>query len=61
MQSSKAYLKIKSEISYLNIVYKEALFSICFTGKKKYFEIEHEEIVYFKLKNLFIKEIDTVK
>ena len=34
-----AYLKIKSGTSYLKMAYEEVLFPICFTGKKKYFEI----------------------
>ncbi|CAI2197401.1 11482_t:CDS:2, partial [Funneliformis geosporum] len=56
-----AYLRIKSGTSYLKIAYEEVLFPICFTGKKKYFGIEHEDIVNFKLKNLFMKGIYTVK
>ncbi|CAI2189756.1 13135_t:CDS:2 [Funneliformis geosporum] len=30
-----AYLRIKSGTSYLKIAYKEVLFPVCFTGKKK--------------------------
>src|SRR6266542_5278210 len=56
-----AYLRIKNSTSYLKMVYEEVLFSICFTGKKKYFRIGHEEIVNFKPKKLFMKGIDTVK
>ncbi|CAI2185394.1 2402_t:CDS:2 [Funneliformis geosporum] len=43
------------------MAYEEILFPICFTGKKKYFGVEHEDVVNFKLKNLFMKGIDTVK
>jgi len=56
-----AYLRIKSGTSYLKMTYKKVLFSICFTDKKKYFRIGHEEVVNFKLKKLFMKGIDTVK
>ncbi|CAI2192452.1 12291_t:CDS:2, partial [Funneliformis geosporum] len=52
---------IKSGTSYLKIAYEEVLFSICFTGKKKYFRVGHEDIVNFKLKKLFMKGIETVK
>src|SRR6266498_1009923 len=56
-----AYLRIKNGTSYLKMAYKEVLFSVCFTGKKKYFRIGHEEVVNFKPKSLFTKGIDTVK
>src|SRR3954452_8161279 len=56
-----AYLRIKSGTSYLKMAYEEVLFSVCFTGKKKYFGVGHEEVVNFKPKNLFMKGIDTVK
>ncbi|GBC02496.1 hypothetical protein RclHR1_04650013 [Rhizophagus clarus] len=56
-----AYLRIKSGTSYLKMAYEEVLFPVCFTGKKKYFGIEHEDVVNFKPKNLFKKEIETVK
>ncbi|CAI2192088.1 11539_t:CDS:1 [Funneliformis geosporum] len=56
-----AYLKIKSETSYLKMAYKEVLFPICFTGKNKYFGVGHEDVINFKPKNLFMKGIDIVK
>ncbi|GET03854.1 DNA polymerase family B-domain-containing protein [Rhizophagus clarus] len=56
-----AYLRIKNGISYLKMVYKEVLFPVCFTGKKKYFGVPHKGIVNFRLDDLFRKEIDTVK
>ncbi|CAB5208415.1 unnamed protein product [Rhizophagus irregularis] len=56
-----AYLRIKSGTSYLKMAYEEVLFPVCFTGKKKYFGIEHEDVVNFKPKNLFKKGIETVK
>jgi len=34
---------------------------VCFTGKKKYFGVGHEDVVNFKLKKLFKKGIETVK
>src|ERR1044072_5804082 len=43
------------------MAYEEVLFPVCFTGKKKYFRVAHEEIVNFKPKKLFTKGIDTVK
>ncbi|CAI2197798.1 3788_t:CDS:1, partial [Funneliformis geosporum] len=54
-------LRIKSRTSYLNMTYEEVLFSVCFTGKKKYFRVGHEDVINFKPKNLFMKGIDTVK
>ncbi|CAI2186493.1 10893_t:CDS:2 [Funneliformis geosporum] len=56
-----AYLRIKSEMSYLKMAYEEVLFPICFTGKKKYFGVGHEDVINFEPKNLFMKEIDIVK
>ena len=56
-----AYLRIKNDTSYLKMTYEEVLFPVCFTGKKKYFRIGHEEVVNFKPKSLFTKGIDTVK
>ncbi len=55
------YLRIKNGTSYLKMAYEEVLFPVCFTGKKKYFGIGHEEVVNFKPKSLFTKGIDTVK
>ncbi|POG82468.1 hypothetical protein GLOIN_2v1761861 [Rhizophagus irregularis DAOM 181602=DAOM 197198] len=52
---------IKSGTSYLKMAYEEVLFPVCFTGKKKYFGVGHEVVVNFKLKNLFMKGIETVK
>ncbi|CAB4417057.1 unnamed protein product [Rhizophagus irregularis] len=56
-----AYLRIKSETSYLKMAYEEVLFPVCFAGKKKYFGVGHEDVVNFKPKTLFMKGIDTVK
>ncbi|CAI2179230.1 15356_t:CDS:1 [Funneliformis geosporum] len=56
-----AYLRIKSETSYLKMAYEEILFPVCFTGKKKYFGVGHEDVVNFKLQKLFMKGIDTIK
>ena len=56
-----AYLRIKSGTSYLKMAYEEVLFPVCFIGKKKYFGVGHEDVVNFKLKNLFMKGIETVK
>ncbi|RIB10232.1 hypothetical protein C2G38_2250893 [Gigaspora rosea] len=55
------FLKVKNSTSYLKMAYEEVLFPVCFTGKKKYFGVAHEEIVNFKPKKLFTKGIDTVK
>ncbi|CAG8507135.1 18063_t:CDS:2 [Cetraspora pellucida] len=43
------------------MAYKEVLFPVCFTGKKKYFGVAYKEIVNFKPKKLFTKGINTVK
>ncbi|CAI2201402.1 6989_t:CDS:1, partial [Funneliformis geosporum] len=59
-----AYLKIKSGTSHLMMAYEEVLFPVCFTGKKKYFRIGHEDEedeVNFRPDDLFMKRIDTVK
>src|SRR5215204_1580563 len=56
-----AYLGLKSGTSYLKMAYEEVLFPVCFAGKKKYFGVGHEEVVNFRPKQLFKKEIDTVK
>ncbi|RHZ45605.1 hypothetical protein Glove_668g26 [Diversispora epigaea] len=57
------YFRLKSRSTYLKMAYEEVLFPVCFTGKKKYFRIPHEEEVNFKpdKDKLFIKGIDTVK
>ena len=56
-----AFFKIKNGTFYLKMSYEKVLFSVCFIGKKKYFEIAHEKIVNFKPKKLFTKAINTVK
>ncbi|CAG8730762.1 uncharacterized protein OCT59_000623 [Rhizophagus irregularis] len=43
------------------MAYEEVLFPVCFTGKKKYFGVGHEDVVNFKPKTLFMKGIETVK
>jgi DNA polymerase elongation subunit (family B) len=47
-----AYFRIRSGTSYLKMAYEEVLFPVCFTGKKKYFGVGHEDDVNFKPKNL---------
>ncbi|CAI2201427.1 19825_t:CDS:1, partial [Funneliformis geosporum] len=56
-----AYLRIKNGTSYLKIAYKEVSFPVCFTGKKKYFGISHEDVVNFRPNDLFMREIDIAK
>ncbi|CAG8451105.1 4856_t:CDS:2, partial [Cetraspora pellucida] len=56
-----AFLKIKNGTSYLKMAYEEVLFLVCFISKKKYFRVAHKEIVNFKPKKLFTKDIGTVK
>ncbi|GBC13605.2 DNA polymerase family B-domain-containing protein [Rhizophagus irregularis DAOM 181602=DAOM 197198] len=58
---NNAYLRIKTSTSYLKMAYEKVLFPVCFTGKKKYFGIGHEDEVNFRPDDLFKKEIDTVK
>jgi len=55
------FLRLKIRLDYLKMAYKEVLFSVVFTGKKKYFSISYENILNFKLKELFIRGIDTMK
>ena len=43
------------------MAYKEVLFLICFTDKKKYFGIPYEKNIDFRPDNLFMWEINTVK
>ncbi|PKK58672.1 DNA/RNA polymerase [Rhizophagus irregularis] len=52
---------IENGTSYLKMAYEEVLFPVCFTGKKKYFGVPHEEVVNFRLDEFFRKGIDTVK
>ncbi|RHZ76253.1 hypothetical protein Glove_199g122 [Diversispora epigaea] len=47
--------------SYLNIAYEEVLFPVVFTGKKKYYGLEHKKEPNFNLGELFIKGVDIVK
>ncbi|GES95226.1 DNA polymerase family B-domain-containing protein [Rhizophagus clarus] len=54
-------LELKTRSDYLKMAYEEVLFSVAFTGKKKYFGIDHEETPNFELRELFIRGIDTVK
>ncbi|RGB22618.1 hypothetical protein C1646_775809 [Rhizophagus diaphanus] len=56
-----AYFRIKTSTSYLKIAYEKVLFPVCFTGKKKYLGIGHEDEVNFRPDDLFKKGIDTVK
>jgi hypothetical protein len=46
---------------YLNMAYEEVLFSVVFTGKKKYYGLEHKKEPNFNPGELFIKGVDTVK
>ncbi len=55
------FLRLKIRSDYLKIAYEEILFLIVFTEKKKYFSIFYEDILNFKLEELFIRGIDTVK
>ncbi len=55
------YLKIKNNTSYLKMAYEEVLFPVCFTGKKKYFGVQHEKDIDFRPDNLFMRGIDIVK
>ncbi|PKK55951.1 hypothetical protein RhiirC2_801093 [Rhizophagus irregularis] len=43
------------------MAYEEALFPVAFTGKKKYFGIDHEKTPNFEPREPFIRGIDTVK
>lgn len=43
------------------MTFEEVLLPACFTGKKKYFGIPHENKANFEPDKLFIKGIDTAK
>ncbi|CAI2189691.1 17189_t:CDS:2, partial [Funneliformis geosporum] len=58
--SKEAYWTEMVEIT-MNMAYEEVLFPVCFTGKKKYFSVSHEEVVNSRLDNLFMRGIDTMK
>ena len=55
------FLKLKSKSPYLKMAYEEVLFPIYFTGKKKYFGVEHKGVPNFESPKPFIKGVDTVK
>ncbi|CAB5202215.1 unnamed protein product [Rhizophagus irregularis] len=55
------FLRLKTRSDYLKMAYEEVLFPVAFTGKKKYFGIDHEETPNFEPREPFIREIDTVK
>src|SRR6266480_23516 len=54
------FLKEDNGSPYLKMAYEEVLFSVVFTGKKKYYGIPHESKPNFN-KELFIWGIETVK
>ena len=55
------FLRLKTRSDYLKMAYKKVLFPVAFTGKKKYFGIDHEETPNFEPREPFIRGIDTVK
>jgi DNA polymerase elongation subunit (family B) len=54
------FLKEDNGSPYLKMAYKEVLFPVVFTGKKKYYGIPHESKLNFN-KKLFIREVEIVK
>ena len=46
---------------YLNMAYEEVLFPVVFTGKKKYYGLEHKKDPNFNPGKLFIRGVDIVK
>ncbi|RHZ69477.1 hypothetical protein Glove_283g180 [Diversispora epigaea] len=54
-------LKKDNETPYLNMAYEEVLFSVVFTGKKKYYGLEHKDEPNFNPGKLFIRGVDVVK
>ncbi|CAG8586616.1 7402_t:CDS:2 [Cetraspora pellucida] len=46
---------------YLNMAYEEVLFPVVFTGKKKYYGLEHKKKPNFNPGKLFIRGVDIVK
>ena len=55
------FLKLKTRSDYLKMAYEKVLFPVVFTGKKKYFGIDHEKTPNFEPREPFIRGIDTVK
>ncbi|CAI2169011.1 6207_t:CDS:10, partial [Funneliformis geosporum] len=53
------FLREDNGSSYLKIAYKEVLFPVVFTGKKKYYSIRHESKPNFN-KELFIRGVEIV-
>ena len=49
------FLKLKSRSSFLKMAYEEVLFPVVFTGKKKYFGVEHKDVPNFESPKLFKK------
>ena len=45
------FFRLKTRLDYLKMAYEEVLFSVVFTGKKKYFGTPHEDAINFSLKN----------
>lgn len=46
---------------FLKMAYEEVLFPVVFVSKKKYFGIQHEEIVNFKPKKPFLRGLEIIK
>ena len=46
---------------YLSMAYEKVLFPVVFTGKKKYYGLEHKNKPNFNPDKLFIREVDIVK
>ncbi|CAI2191846.1 5728_t:CDS:2, partial [Funneliformis geosporum] len=57
--SKEEYWK-NNGLSYLEMAYEEVLFSVVFTGKKKYYGIPHESKLNFN-KKPFIRGVEIVK
>ncbi|CAG8481362.1 2623_t:CDS:2 [Cetraspora pellucida] len=54
-------LEKENGMPYLNIAYEKLLFPVVFTGKKKYYGLEHKNKPNFNLGKLFIREVNIVK
>ncbi|HEY6536598.1 MAG TPA: DNA polymerase domain-containing protein [Candidatus Nitrosocosmicus sp.] len=55
------YLFLDNGSRYLTMAYEEVLFPVMFVAKKKYFGIEHVNVINFYSEELFIRGIDVVK
>ncbi|CAI2197201.1 1846_t:CDS:2, partial [Funneliformis geosporum] len=54
------FLRKDNRSLYLKMAYEKVLFSVVFTGKKKYYDISHESKLNFN-KKPFIQEVNNIR